>query len=145
MKRTKIFDTTLRDGEQSPGVNLNHIDKLEIAKKLERVGVDRMEAGFAASSKGDYNAVKEIANTIQNTSVTGLARCVKADIDISWEALKCAKYPRLHLFLATSPIHMEYKLKKTPEEVVETAVNMVKYAKERFQEIEWSAEDASRS
>lgn len=145
MKRIKIFDTTLRDGEQSPGVNLNQIEKLEIAKQLERFGVDRMEAGFAASSKGDFNAVKEIANTIQNTSVTGLARCVKSDIDISWEALKGAKYPRLHLFLATSPIHMEYKLKKTPEEVVETAVNMVKYAKERFQEIEWSAEDASRS
>src|SRR5699024_12612874 len=106
---------------------------------------DRMEAGVAVSCKGDFNAVKEIANTIQNTSVTGLARCVKSDIDISWEALKGAKYPRLHLFLATSPIHMEYKLKKTPEEVVETAVNMVKYAKERFQEIEWSAEDASRS
>lgn len=145
MSQIKIFDTTLRDGEQSPGVNLNQLEKLEIAKQLERFGVDRMEAGFPASSKGDFNAVKAIADSIRNTSVTGLARSVKSDIDISWDALKGAEEPCLHLFIATSPIHMTYKLKKTPEEVVEAAVNMVRYASQKFPQIEWSAEDASRS
>lgn len=145
MSRIKIFDTTLRDGEQSPGVNLNQLEKLEIAKQLERLGVDRMEAGFPASSKGDFNAVKAIADTIQNTSVIALARTVKSDIDTAWEALKGAKKPAIHIFLATSPIHMEYKLRKTPEEVIETSVEMVRYAKEKFDEVQWSAEDASRS
>ncbi len=145
MSRIKIFDTTLRDGEQSPGVNLNHLEKLEIAKQLERFGVDRMEAGFPASSTGDFNAVKAIADTIQMTSVTALARTVKSDIDAAWEALKGAKKPAIHIFLATSPIHMEYKLRKTPEEVIETSVEMVRYAKEKFDEVQWSAEDASRS
>lgn len=145
MQKIKIFDTTLRDGEQSPGVNLNQLEKLEIAKQLERLGVDRLEAGFPASSKGDFNAVKEIANTLKDTSVTALARSIKSDIDTAWEALKGAAAPCIHIFLATSPIHMKYKLKKTPEEVIETAVSMVKYAKQKFPEIEWSAEDASRS
>lgn len=143
--KISIFDTTLRDGEQSPGVNLNQIEKLEIARQLERFGVNRMEAGFPASSQGDFNAVKEIANTIQGTSVTALARTVKSDVDIAWDALKGATDPCVHLFLATSPIHMKYKLKKTPEEVVETAVNMVSYASEKFSQVQWSAEDASRS
>ncbi|WP_026771444.1 MULTISPECIES: 2-isopropylmalate synthase [Sediminibacillus] len=141
----KIFDTTLRDGEQSPGVNLNQLEKLEIAKQLERFGVDIMEAGFPASSKGDFEAVKNIARTIKNVSVTGLARAKKTDIDIAWEALKDADEPRLHIFLATSPIHMTHKLKKTPEEVIQTAVEMVSYAKQRFTHVEWSAEDATRS
>lgn len=145
MSRIKIFDTTLRDGEQSPGVNLNQLEKLEIAKQLERLGVDRMEAGFPASSQGDFNAVKAIANTIKETSVTALARSIKSDIDTSWEALKGAAEPCLHVFLATSPIHMKYKLKKTPEEVIEIAVSMVKYARQRFPQVEFSAEDASRS
>lgn len=145
MTKISIFDTTLRDGEQSPGVNLNQIEKLEIAKQLERFGIDRMEAGFPASSQGDFNAVKEISETIKNTSVTGLARTVKSDVDIAWEALKSAAEPRLHLFIATSPIHMEYKLKKTPEQVIETAVNLVKYASKNFPQVQWSAEDASRS
>ncbi|HEX6593604.1 MAG TPA: 2-isopropylmalate synthase [Bacillota bacterium] len=145
MSKIKIFDTTLRDGEQSPGVNLNALEKLEIAKQLERFGVDRMEAGFPASSKGDFEAVKMIAETIKDTSVTGLARAIKSDIDIAWDALKGAENPCLHVFIATSPIHMAYKLKKTPEEVIETAVKTVSYAKERFSEVEWSAEDASRS
>lgn len=145
MPQIKIFDTTLRDGEQSPGVNLNKPEKVEIAKQLERFGVDRMEAGFPASSQGDFEAVKEIAKTIKNTSVTGLARTVKSDIDTAWEALKYAEEPRLHLFLATSPIHMTYKLKKTPEQVIENAVSMVSYAREKFPQVEWSAEDASRS
>ncbi|MFC4023970.1 2-isopropylmalate synthase [Oceanobacillus longus] len=145
MSQIKIFDTTLRDGEQSPGVNLNKLEKLEIARQLERFGVDRMEAGFPASSKGDFEAVKAIADTIKNTSVIGLARTIKSDVDIAWDALKGAENPAIHLFLATSPIHMEYKLKKTPEEVIETAVSMVSYAKQKFKEIEWSAEDATRS
>lgn len=145
MSRIKIFDTTLRDGEQSPGVNLNQLEKLEIAKQLERFGVDRIEAGFPASSKGDFNAVKAIADTLKNTSVTGLARSVKSDIDASWEALRGAAEPCLHVFIATSPIHMKYKLKKSPQEVVDTAVSMVSYAKRRFPQIEWSAEDASRT
>ncbi|SDO27967.1 2-isopropylmalate synthase [Alkalicoccus daliensis] len=145
MAHVKIFDTTLRDGEQSPGVNLNRPEKLEIAKQLERLGVDVMEAGFPASSQGDFESVREIANTIRNVSVTGLARAVKSDIDTAWEALKGGADPRLHVFIATSPIHMEYKLKKTPDEVVAKAVEMVKYAKQRFSKIEWSAEDASRS
>ncbi|WP_251550897.1 2-isopropylmalate synthase [Neobacillus muris] len=145
MVHVNIFDTTLRDGEQSPGVNLNQLEKLEIARQLERFGVDIMEAGFPASSQGDFEAVRAIARTIKNSSVTGLARATKSDIDIAWDALKDAAEPRLHVFLATSPIHMQYKLLKTPEEVMQTAVDMVAYAKKRFPHIEWSAEDASRS
>ncbi|WP_042460381.1 2-isopropylmalate synthase [Neobacillus dielmonensis] len=145
MVHVNIFDTTLRDGEQSPGVNLNQLEKLEIARQLERFGVDIMEAGFPASSQGDFEAVRAIARTIKNSSVTGLARATKSDIDIAWDALKDAAEPRLHVFIATSPIHMQYKLLKTPEEVMQTAVDMVTYAKKRFPHIEWSAEDASRS
>ncbi|KGX87069.1 2-isopropylmalate synthase [Pontibacillus litoralis] len=145
MARIKVFDTTLRDGEQSPGVNLNQLEKIEIAKQLERFGVDRMEAGFPASSQSEFESVKAIAKTIQNASVTGLARAKKSDIDCAWEALQYAKEPRLHIFLATSPIHMQHKLQMSPEKVIETACDMVAYAKEKFQQIEFSAEDASRS
>ncbi|MEH7108514.1 MULTISPECIES: 2-isopropylmalate synthase [Bacillaceae] len=145
MVQINIFDTTLRDGEQSPGVNLNQLEKMEIAKQLERFGVDIMEAGFPASSQGDFEAVRAIARAIKHSSVTGLARATKSDIDIAWDALKDAAEPRLHVFIATSPIHMQYKLMKTPEEVMQTAVDMVSYAKKRFPHIEWSAEDASRS
>lgn len=145
MTRIKIFDTTLRDGEQSPGVNLNQLEKLEIAKQLERLGVDVMEAGFPASSQGDFDAVKKIADTIEHVTVTALARANKNDIDRAWDAIKSAKKPRIHVFIATSPIHMLDKLKKTPDEVVDIAVNMVRYAKEKCHDIEWSAEDASRS
>ncbi|MBA2174447.1 2-isopropylmalate synthase [Halobacillus locisalis] len=145
MARVKVFDTTLRDGEQSAGVNLNRLEKLEIAKQLERFGVDVMEAGFPASSQEDFEAVKEIAETVRGCSVTGLARAHHRDIDIAWEALKGGAEPRIHIFLATSPIHMTHKLKKTPEEVVETAVEAVAYAKEKFPFVQWSAEDACRS
>lgn len=145
MSKIKFFDTTLRDGEQSPGVNLNKAEKLQIAKQLERYGMDRIEAGFPASSQGDFEAVKAIAETIKESTVLGLARAVPADIDAVYEAVKNAKKPAVHVFIATSPIHMEYKLKKTPEEVVETAVEMVQYAKEKFEHVEWSAEDATRS
>ena len=145
MTDIKIFDTTLRDGEQSPGVNLNKEEKLEIAKQLERLGVDVIEAGFPASSEGDFQAVKLIAESVKNSTVTALARAKKSDIDRAYEALKNAEKSKLHVFLATSPIHREYKLKKTKEEVLETSVEMVKYAKTLFDEVEWSAEDASRT
>lgn len=145
MAQIKFFDTTLRDGEQTPGVNLNKLEKVEIARQLERLGMDVLEAGFPASSEGDFLAVQEIAKTIKTTAVTALARAKKSDIDTAWEALKDAEQPRIHVFLATSPIHMEYKLKKTPEEVLRTAVEMVTYAKERFPIVQFSAEDASRS
>ncbi|MCM3539797.1 2-isopropylmalate synthase [Priestia endophytica] len=145
MNKIKIFDTTLRDGEQSPGVNLNFQEKMEIARQLEKYGVDIIEAGFPAASKGDFQSVREIANTIKGCSVTGLARAVKSDIDTAWEALKGSEEPRLHVFIATSPIHMAYKFNKKPEEIVEIAVEMVKYASRFFPVIQWSAEDASRS
>ncbi|WP_079480544.1 2-isopropylmalate synthase [Halobacillus salinus] len=145
MAHVNVFDTTLRDGEQSAGVNLNRLEKIEIAKQLERLGVDVMEAGFPASSQDDFEAVKEIANTVRGCSVTGLARAHRKDIDRAWEALKGGAEPRIHIFLATSPIHMTHKLKKTPDEVVETAVEMVSYAKEKFPIVQWSAEDACRS
>ncbi|MCA0969546.1 2-isopropylmalate synthase [Halobacillus litoralis] len=145
MAHVNVFDTTLRDGEQSAGVNLNRLEKIEIAKQLERLGVDVMEAGFPASSQEDFEAVKEIADTIRGCSVTGLARAHYKDIDRAWEALKGGAEPRIHIFLATSPIHMTHKLKKTPDEVVETAVNTVAYAREKFPIVQWSAEDACRS
>ncbi|HZG60730.1 MAG TPA: 2-isopropylmalate synthase [Anoxybacillus sp.] len=145
MRKINIFDTTLRDGEQSAGVNLNLTEKLEIARQLERLGVDIIEAGFPAASKGDFQAVKQIAETIRNCSVTGLSRSVQSDIDAAWEALKDGAEPRLHLFIATSPIHMHYKLGMKPEEVIEAAVSAVKYAKKYFPIIQWSAEDACRS
>lgn len=145
MRKVEIFDTTLRDGEQSAGVNLNTVEKIEIARQLERLGVDIIEAGFPAASKGDLDAVRTIAGTIKNSSITGLARANMKDIDAAWEALKGSAEPRLHVFLATSPIHMTYKLKMTPDEVIETAVKAVKYAKERFTHVQWSAEDACRT
>ncbi|MBN8200756.1 2-isopropylmalate synthase [Bacillus sp. NTK034] len=145
MQTIKIFDTTLRDGEQSAGVNLNFSEKLEIARQLERLNVDIIEAGFPAASKGDFASVQKIAQTIKNCSVTGLARAVISDIDDAWGALKDGAEPRIHTFLATSPIHRQYKLKKTKEEVVETAVETVKYAASKFPIVQWSAEDATRT
>ena len=145
MRKIDVFDTTLRDGEQSAGINLNTAEKLEIARQLEKLGVTIIEAGFPASSPGDFEAVQKIANTVKNSTVTGLARAIKSDIDTTWEALKGAEQPHIHTFLATSPIHMQYKLMKTPDEVVELAVEAVKYAKKKFPLVQWSAEDAFRS
>ncbi|GMA49778.1 hypothetical protein GCM10025857_11350 [Alicyclobacillus contaminans] len=145
MRIIDVFDTTLRDGEQSAGVNLHAHEKLEIAYQLERYGVTVMEAGFPASSRGDFLAVQDIANRIKQCSVAGLARSTQADIDTAWEALKGAVEPRLHIFLATSPIHMEYKLRMRPDEVMETAVASVRHAAKLFPVVEWSAEDATRS
>ncbi|MFO7820202.1 MAG: 2-isopropylmalate synthase [Halanaerobacter sp.] len=141
----KIFDTTLRDGEQTPGVSLNMKEKLEIAKQLDRLQVDVIEAGFPITSEGDFKAVKKIAQEVSNPIVAGLARATKKDIDRAWEALKEADKPRIHTFIATSPVHMEYKLKKEPEEVLEIAVEAVEYAKSYTDDVEFSAEDASRS
>lgn len=145
MSQIDIFDTTLRDGEQSAGINLNTAEKIEIARQLERLGVTIIESGFPASSPGDFDAVQRIAGTVKNSIVTGLARSIQSDIDRTWEALKGAEQPHIHIFLATSPIHMETKLFKTPEQVVELAVESVKYARKFFPLVQWSAEDASRS
>lgn len=145
MRKIDIFDTTLRDGEQSAGINLNTAEKIEIARQLERFGATIIESGFPAASPGDFDAVQRIAGTVKNSIVTGLARSVESDISRAWEALKGSEQPHVHIFLATSPIHMEYKLMKTPEQVMETAVASVKYAKKFFPLVQWSAEDASRS
>lgn len=145
MAKIDIFDTTLRDGEQSAGINLNTQEKLEIARQLEKYGVSIIEAGFPASSPGDFNAVQQIANTVKNSVVTGLARSIKSDIETSWEALRGGVQPHLHTFIATSPIHMQYKLNKTPEQVIEIAVESVKLARKYFPLVQWSAEDATRS
>ncbi|ARK31633.1 2-isopropylmalate synthase [Halalkalibacter krulwichiae] len=145
MRKINVFDTTLRDGEQSAGVNLNFQEKLEIAKQLERLGVDIIEAGFPASSQGDFASVKAIAETVKGSSITGLSRSLEREIETTWEALKASAEPRIHVFIATSPIHMEYKLRMTPDQVVENAVAAVKYAAAKFPQVQWSAEDASRS
>ena len=113
MDQLVIFDTTLRDGEQSPGCSMNLKEKIEIARCLERMKVDIIEAGFAISSPGDFESVKTIAETVKDCSVASLARASKLDIDTAWDAVKSAAAPRIHLFLATSPVHMQYKLKMT--------------------------------
>lgn len=145
MNRVYIFDTTLRDGEQSPGVSLNKKEKLEIAFQLAKLGVDIIEAGFPIASPGDFEAVKAIAKEVQGPTICGLARIGAKDIDRAWEAVKYSQKPRIHTFIATSPIHMHYKLRKTPEEVLEMVWQGVKRAKQYTDDIEFSAEDASRS
>ncbi|MEN8240590.1 MAG: 2-isopropylmalate synthase [Chloroflexota bacterium] len=149
----KIFDTTLRDGEQSPGATLTSNEKLEIAKTLAKLGVDIIEAGFPAASPDDLEGVRQIAREVGTSQVggstspviCGLARANKSDIDAAWEAVQHADRPRIHTFLATSPIHMQYKLKMDPEEVVEKVREMVAYAKTYCEDIEFSPEDAGRS
>lgn len=143
--RIKIFDTTLRDGEQTPGVSLNIQEKLEIARQLAKLGVDIIEAGFAIASPGDFMAVKTIAENVKGVSVASLSRAVEKDIDKAWEALRNAESPRIHTFIATSDIHLKYKLKMTEDQVLERAVAMVKYAKKYCGDVEFSAEDASRT
>ena len=144
-KRIRFFDTTLRDGEQSPGCSMNVKEKLLLAKQLEKMGVDVIEAGFAASSEGDFESVQTIANEIKNSTIAVLARAVKGDIDKAWESVKGAAKPRIHIFIATSEIHMKYKLKMEPEEVIKRAEEMVRYASSLCPEVEFSAEDATRS
>lgn len=143
--RIKIFDTTLRDGEQTPGVSLNIQEKLEIARQLVRLGVDVIEAGFAISSPGDFLAVKTVAENTRGATIASLSRAVEKDIDRAWEAVCNAESPRIHTFIATSDIHMKYKLKMTEDEVLQRAVAMVKYAKKYCGDVEFSAEDASRT
>ena len=145
MKRIKIFDTTLRDGEQSPGCSMNLPEKIEMAKQLEKLGVDIIEAGFAIASPMDHKSVQAIAAAVTNCTVASLARCTKGDIDAAWDAVKEAKHPRIHVFLATSDIHMKYKLQMTREQVLQRISEMVAYAKNFCEDIEFSAEDASRS
>jgi 2-isopropylmalate synthase len=149
----RIFDTTLRDGEQSPGATLTSAEKMEIGRSLARLGVDVIEAGFPAASPDDLEAVKQIAIEIGNTPgpsgeppiICGLARATKSDVDKAWEAVQYAKRPRIHTFLATSPIHMKYKLRLDPEEVVDQVREMVAYAKNYCDDVEFSPEDAGRS
>ena len=143
--RVYIFDTTLRDGEQSPGASMNAAEKMRLAVQLEKLGVDILEAGFPAASQGDLDAVSQIAQKLKKTEVTALARTSKEDIDCAWEAIRHAAKPRIHTFIATSDIHMDYKLKMTRDEVVKTAVESVKYAKSFTDNVEFSAEDGSRS
>src|SRR5512133_857421 len=138
-KRIKIFDTTLRDGEQSPGASMNIPEKMEIARQLARLKVDVIEAGFPISSPGDFEAVKLVAQKIKGPSIAGLCRASKMDIDRAWEALQYAEKPRIHTFLATSDIHLEHKLKKSRQEVLDMAVAAVKHAKGYCEDVEFSA------
>lgn len=140
-----IFDTTLRDGEQSPGASLTAEEKLKIARQLKLLGVDVIEAGFPVSSAGDFEAVKKVARQVRGPVIAGLARALKKDIDRAWEAVKYAKNPRIHVFLATSPIHMKYKLRKAKEEILRLAKEATRYAKHYTEDIEFSPEDASRT
>lgn len=144
--RVYFFDTTLRDGEQSPGATMNLQEKLRLARQLEALGVDIIEAGFPASSPGDFEAVAAIAAQAgPAVQIAGLARCVERDIDRCWEAVKKAPNPRIHTFIATSPLHMEYKLRKTPDQVYETAVACVRRCAGYTPNVEFSCEDFSRS
>lgn len=145
MKTIRIFDTTLRDGEQSPGCSMNQVEKIEMAKQLERLGVDIMEAGFAASSPGDFSSVKAIAETMKSCTVASLARALEDDIEKAAASVKNAVSPRIHTFIATSPIHMQYKLQMEPDAVIESAEHAVKFAKKFVSDVEFSAEDATRS
>ncbi len=144
-KTIKIFDTTLRDGEQSPGASMNTEEKIQIALQLQKLGVDIIEAGFAAASEGDFDAISKIASVVDESTVCSLARAMENDIKKAGEAIKNAKKRRIHTFIATSPIHMEYKLKMKPEEVIKRAVMAVEYAKTFVDDVEFSLEDACRS
>jgi 2-isopropylmalate synthase len=145
MDRISIFDTTLRDGEQSPGASMSVEQKLEIAVQLARLGVDVIEAGFPISSPHQLEGCKLIAKQVRGTAVAALARAVEKDIDCAADSLKDAEHPRIHTFLATSPLHMEHKLRKKPDEVVEMAVKAVRYARNKVAEVEFSPEDGTRS
>lgn len=140
-----IFDTTLRDGEQSPGASMTQDEKVRIAKMLEKMRVDVIEAGFAIASNGDFEAVKAVANAVKDSSVCSLARAVHGDIDRAAEALKGAVAPRIHTFIATSPIHMKYKLQMEPEQVLQQAIGAIQRARKYTDDVEFSLEDGSRS
>jgi 2-isopropylmalate synthase len=143
--RITVFDTTLRDGEQSPGCSMNHQEKLRMAHQLDRLGVDVIEAGFPISSDGDFEAVKAIAAVVRRPIIAGLARACPPDIERAWEALKDAARPRIHVFLATSDIHLQYKLRITRDECVSNAREAVRFAKSLCDDVEFSPEDATRT
>ncbi len=145
MAKLQVFDTTLRDGEQSLGITLNADQKLEIAKQLVKLGVDVIEVGFPASSPADLATMRKVGAEVKGVTICGLSRAVRADIDACVEALETAENPRIHTGLATSPIHMERKLRKTPDQVLEMAVDAVKYARRFVPDVEFYAEDAFRS
>ena len=144
-KRIKIFDTTLRDGEQSPGASMNLGEKMEIAQALADLGVDIIEAGFPIASPGDFEAVYEVSHNVRGPTICGLARCADQDIDRAWEALKHATNTRIHVFLATSAIHREFKLRMTPDEIIERAIAGVRRAVGYCDDVEFSPEDAART
>ncbi len=143
--RVWIFDTTLRDGEQSPGCSMNLEEKLRVARMLEEMGVDVIEAGFPIASNGDFEAVSAIARELKKSVVCGLARAGRKDIDRAWEALKAAARPRIHTFISTSPLHMKYKLQMAPDAVHQAVVDSVTHARNLCDDVEWSAEDGSRT
>lgn len=144
-QKIHIFDTTLRDGEQSPGAKLNSGEKVELAKQLEKLGVDVIEAGFPISSPGDFKSVEKVAKTVKNTVVCGLTRALKQDIDCAYEAIKHAKYPRIHTGIGTSDIHIRYKFSSTREKILKQGIEAVKYAKKYVDDVEFYAEDAGRA
>ena len=144
-EKVSIFDTTLRDGEQVPGCQLNTIEKIQVAETLEALGVDVIEAGFPISSPGDFNSVVEISKVITNPVICALTRAVKKDIEVAAEALQYAKRKRIHTGIGTSPYHIKYKIKTTPEEIINRAVDAVKYARKFVDDVEFYAEDAGRS
>ena len=145
MHQVKIFDTTLRDGEQSPGCSMNLSEKIVMARQLEKLGVDIIEAGFAIASPMDSKSIQAIAAAVSSCTVASLARLNPKDIDAAWESVKNAKKPRIHVFIATSDLHMQYKLRMSREQVLKAITEMVSYAKAKCEDIEFSAEDASRS
>ena len=140
-----IFDTTLRDGEQVPGCQLNTIEKIEVAQALEALGVDVIEAGFPISSPGDFKSVVEISKAVSNPVICALTRAVKKDIEVAAEALQSAKRKRIHTGIGTSDFHIKYKIKTTPEEILKRAADAVKYARKFVDDVEFYAEDAGRS
>ena len=143
--RVYIFDTTLRDGEQSPGCSMNLEEKLKMARQLDRLGVDVIEAGFPIASEGDFEAVRAVSGEVEKPRIAGLARAHSLDIERAWEAVKYAKKPRIHTFIATSDIHLKHKLRKTKSEVLQQAIEAVKLARDLCEDVEFSAEDATRS
>lgn len=145
MEMVKIFDTTLRDGEQSPGASMTIEEKIKVAKQLEKLRVDVIEAGFAAASPGDFEAINNIAKEVSSSTICSLARALDKDIEAAAKAIEPAPLKRIHTFIATSPIHMQYKLKMSPDEVIKRAVRAVEYAKSFVDDVEFSCEDAGRS
>jgi 2-isopropylmalate synthase len=140
-----VFDTTLRDGEQAPGCSMNLEEKLRVAKALEEMGVDVIEAGFPIASNGDFESVREVARIVKNSTVAGLARAGRKDIDRAWEALEHAARPRIHTFLSTSPLHMKFKLQMEPSAVHQAVIDAVTHARNLCDDVEWSPEDGSRT